>query len=190
MGNSHHILVGLGGNLPSGYGSPVDTMREAVRVLGDEGLENISVSGLYQTTPVPVSEQPDFINCALAANTDLSADGLLLLFKETEQLLGRKPAERWSARTVDIDLLVYEQVILPSPQAWNVVVHSDDPAAFLEQPVVPHPRLHKRAFVLVPLLDVAPDWRHPCLNITVTEMVKNAAIRVQASDVRKISDIL
>ncbi|MBL4837834.1 MAG: 2-amino-4-hydroxy-6-hydroxymethyldihydropteridine diphosphokinase [Kordiimonadaceae bacterium] len=181
-----NILVGLGANLPSDRGGPQATIQAAVQRLAQNAIEIQAVSAVYRTAPVPASDQPDFINIALAARTALSAQQLLHLFQNIERQLGRQPAERWSARTLDIDLLAYGSHVLPSASAWHDVAYSDDPAAILAEPVVPHPRLHKRAFVLKPLMDIAADWDHPVLHKTVKQLMVNEDVAAQVASVVQI----
>jgi len=183
----HHVLVGLGGNLSSPVGAPAETLSAAIEYLSFNGLKNIEVSPLYQTAPIPASGQPDFINCALKAETKLTATSLLALFQSTEKRLGRQEGERWSARTLDIDLLAYDQSVFPDKESWYSVANHVDPAAFLEEPVVPHPRLHKRGFVLMPLMGVAPDWEHPVLGNRVATMIKDDDIQSQLTSITKVS---
>ncbi|MEX0299369.1 MAG: 2-amino-4-hydroxy-6-hydroxymethyldihydropteridine diphosphokinase [Kordiimonas sp.] len=183
-------MIGLGGNIPSHIGSPRDTMKRALLLLQKLPLEVTKVSSVYQTAPVPASGQPDFLNIAVSAETQLSAQELLDAFQRIEVGCGRKPAERWSARTMDIDLLAYGAEVLPSNRSWQSVVDDKDPAAFLEEPVIPHPRLHKRAFVLIPLLDITPKWRHPVLNMSVEELANREHIKAEGRDVVLISPIL
>jgi len=190
MAKSHQILVGLGGNLNSPAGRPIETIRAAIRLLGFKGLKILDVSSFFETEPVPVSDQPDFINCALRAETLLPATALLLLFQEIEKTLGRKAGERWCARTLDIDLLGYGESIFPDRKKWQAVVGDANPAATLDEPVVPHPRLHKRAFVLLPLLDIAPDWVHPVEQKSIAELAHEPIILQQRGSVRKVSDNL
>jgi len=190
MLNQHQILVGLGGNLPSPYGSPRDSLREAIAKLSKSGLEGLEVSSLYRTAPVPAAEQPDFLNCVLAARTALSPENLLSLFKETEKEFGRQTSDRWSSRTLDVDLLAYSSSILPSREIWDQVTYSKDATAYVEAVTVPHPRLHKRAFVLLPLMEIAPQWIHPCLKQSVKEMAKSAKVKLQARNVVKVSNSL
>jgi len=190
MAKSHQILVGFGGNLVSPVGKPIETIRTAIKMLEFKGLKTIDISSFFETKPVPVSDQPDFINCALKAETLLSATALLALFQETEKALGRKAGERWCARTLDIDLLGYGESIFPDQKKWQAVVGDANPAATLEEPVVPHPRLHKRAFVLLPLLDIAPDWVHPVEQKSIVELMHEPIILQQRGSVRKISDNL
>nr|WP_247120090.1 2-amino-4-hydroxy-6-hydroxymethyldihydropteridine diphosphokinase [Kordiimonas marina] len=161
----------MGGNLPSAVGTPLDTQVAALECLLKAGVEVEAVSCLYRTSPVPVSDQPDFINCALRVRTHLAPQALLDVCQETEVALGRQKGERWSARTLDIDVLAYGDRVLPDEQAWRDVTCNPDPAYILDQAVVPHPRLHLRGFVLMPLNDIAPEWRHPVLGTTVREML-------------------
>ncbi len=187
MTNTQCILVGLGGNLSSSVGSPATTLQAACDILGDSGLTNIEISSLYQSTPIPASDQPDFINCALKAETRLSPDALLHLFQATEKKLGRHAGDRWSARTCDIDLLAYGDSLLPNRESWCDVAYNKDPAAYLNEPVVPHPRLHRRAFVLVPLCEIAPEWKHPYLGKTISDIAEAPDILAQAQSVVKFS---
>jgi len=163
----------MGGNLPSGAGTALDTQIMALEYLSRAGIEVEAVSAVYRTSPVPASDQPDFINCAVCVRTSLSPQAMLDLCLEIETKLGRQRGERWSARTLDIDLLAYGALVMPDEQSWHGVIGNPDPAYILEQAVVPHPRLHLRGFVLMPLFDVAPDWRHPVLGETVREMLEN-----------------
>lgn len=188
MGSVHHILVGIGGNLPSRVGPPIETLRQAIADLSTEILKNVEVSSFYQTRPVPATAQPDFVNCVIVAETTLTARELLVAFQQMEKRLGRKPAERWSARTLDIDLLAWDDSILPTISDWHGVVNDPDPAAFLTEPVVPHPRLHMRAFVLVPLCELMPQWHHPVLGRTAEELLAMEEPQRQQTQVLKISE--
>lgn len=129
------VLVGLGGNL----GDPAAAIEAAVRGLERGGVAVTARSSLYRTRPVGRLDQPDFVNAALAGRTALSPRALLDLALAVEAGLGRVRRERWGPRLIDIDLLAYDDVTL------------DEPGLTL-----PHPQLTTRAFVLAPLLDVAP----------------------------------
>ncbi|UTW57062.1 2-amino-4-hydroxy-6-hydroxymethyldihydropteridine diphosphokinase [Kordiimonas sp. SCSIO 12603] len=182
------ILLGLGGNLPSGQRSPLQTVRESIELMQKLNIEITSVSPFFETEPVPASGQPNFINAAVIGNTTHRCDVLLGLIKELEVKLGRQPAERWSARTIDIDILAYGDSVFPNIKAWQDVVNDADPAAILAEPVVPHPRLHKRAFVLAPLSEIAGKWKHPVLGQTVKEMMKADLIVEQMPHIRKLQE--
>lgn len=160
------ILVGLGGNLPFGTSSPVDSLKGALADLQKHGVSVVACSPFYRSAPVPPSGQPDFINAVAQVETSLSAAKLLSLLHQIEAAYGRKRQDRWQARTLDLDLLLYDDLIAPSSEAWWAIVKDADPAAFVEQVMCPHPRLHLRAFALRPLLDLLPDFIHPVFNQT------------------------
>jgi 2-amino-4-hydroxy-6-hydroxymethyldihydropteridine diphosphokinase len=135
--------VGLGSNL----GAREATLREAVRLLGElDGVEVRAVSSLRETDPVGKLDQPRFVNAALALETSLPARELLDRLLEVERALGRDRSveERWGPRTIDLDLLLYGEETIDMPRLQ-----------------VPHPRLAERAFVLEPLLELAPELRLP-----------------------------
>ncbi len=163
----------MGANLPSKAGAPADTIKAALADLEARAGTVLAVSPFYQTKAVTLDGDgnvPGFVNACVLVETHLQPDALLALCKELEAAYGRKPAARWSARPLDIDLIGYGDRVLPSVSEWNAIAGSDDPAAFIEAPMVPHPRAHLRDFVLIPLNDVAPDWVHPVLNQTVREI--------------------
>jgi 2-amino-4-hydroxy-6-hydroxymethyldihydropteridine diphosphokinase len=156
-------FLGLGGNL----GQPEQAIRQALQLLNAHpAVEVHAVSSFYQTEPVgmAVSEGetiPWFVNAAAQVNTDLSAQDLLALCLSVEHQLGRDRspvAERQagaSSRTLDVDLLFYGDEIIRQVGL-----------------IIPHPRLHERAFTLFPLRDIAPHWLHPELNQTITALVE------------------
>lgn len=113
----------------------------------------VAASHLYQTAAWGVEDQPAFLNQALVVHTSLSANAVLHGIQAIEQAAGRERLVRWGARTLDIDILSYGDAILDTPTL-----------------VLPHPRLAERNFVLAPLCDVAPDWRHPVLQRTAAEL--------------------
>jgi 2-amino-4-hydroxy-6-hydroxymethyldihydropteridine diphosphokinase len=150
------ILVGIGANLPHPvHGSPLGTCEAALEALARTGLRIIRRSPWYRTAPVPASDQPDYVNGAVEVETGMDSTALLALLHRIEAEFGRVRKERNAARTLDLDLLAY---------GGEVRAGSDGP-------ILPHPRLHERAFVLLPLRDVAPGWRHPRLGRTVAELI-------------------
>ncbi len=152
----HRIFLGIGGNLaPDGYDGPREGAMAALAALETVAIRITAMSRWFETAPVPISEQPWFMNAVVMASTDLGPADMLRVLHETEAAFGRQRRVRNEARVLDIDLLDYDGLV------------SDDDALML-----PHPRMHQRAFVLHPLRDVAPDWTHPVSGLSVDELIK------------------
>jgi 2-amino-4-hydroxy-6-hydroxymethyldihydropteridine diphosphokinase len=149
------ILVAIGSNLAApGFASPQDTAESAVAELPTIGVGVVARSPWYVSEPVPASDQPWFVNGVAAVATDLPPEALLARLLALETRFGRARGGRNAARSLDLDLLDYD-----GRQCATATL------------VLPHPRLHERRFVLVPLGDIAPGWRHPTLGVTATELV-------------------
>ncbi len=156
------ILIGLGGNLPSPqHGAPEATLAAALANLDAEGAVTIRRSRWYLSPPVPTSDQPMFVNGVALIRTALGPEPLLALLHRIETRLGRRRRVRWEARVIDLDLLAYEDRVLGTGGG--------------RAPELPHPRLRERAFVLLPLAEVAPGWRHPATGESVEEMIQALA---------------
>lgn len=167
-------VISIGSNLSSRFGSVLQTVQEAVdRLEKVDGLTVIKQSNIYRTKSWPEgSDQPDYANLAILADVDLDAQQLLEAMQKIENAMGRTRNERWGARVIDLDLLAYEGAILPNIALWHTVAENEDPAAFLEEVTVPHPRLHKRPFAIIPFVDIYPDWNHPVLQLTATKIAE------------------
>jgi 2-amino-4-hydroxy-6-hydroxymethyldihydropteridine diphosphokinase len=149
------ILIGLGANLPSSYGEPPATLRAALDRLAASGVEIRRRSRFWHSAPVPVSDQPWYVNAVAAIETGLSSEALLALLHEVEDEFGRERSVVNAPRLIDLDLLAYGREIRSEGR-----------------PILPHPRLHQRAFVLRPLSDIAPGWRHPLTGRRLAEMIE------------------
>ena len=146
MVDGEFVLIGLGANLSHPrHGGPRATLEVALARLGAPEVQVLARSRWYRSAPVPASDQPWFVNGVAALETTLEPAALLARLHELEATFGRRRGERNAARTLDLDLLDYRGRI-------------SEPG---EQPELPHPRLAGRAFVLLPLAEVAPSWRHP-----------------------------
>jgi 2-amino-4-hydroxy-6-hydroxymethyldihydropteridine diphosphokinase len=149
------ILVGIGSNLAgTGYESPLQTAAAAIDELPKIGIDVLRRSQWYLSEPVPVSDQPWFVNGVIAANTEFGPEPLLERLLDLETRFGRVRGERNAARTLDLDLLDYDGRLCAT-----------------QRMVLPHPRLHERRFVLAPLSEIAPQWRHPRLDHTAAELL-------------------
>jgi 2-amino-4-hydroxy-6-hydroxymethyldihydropteridine diphosphokinase len=149
------ILVGIGGNLASPRGgSPHDTLSAALLALEEEPIRILARSGWYRTEPVPPSDQPWFMNAVLSLVTELAADDLLAVLQGIETRFGRVRGKRDAARVLDLDILDYRGEVRNSPPL-----------------ILPHPRLHQRRFTLAPMVEIAPDWRHPILSLTAAQLL-------------------
>jgi len=155
------IYIALGANLPSHFGAPRVTLETALDMLAAEKVAVRKRSSWWRSAAVPASDQPDFINGVAEVDTDLAPAALLGLLHRVETICGRLRQQRWEARPLDLDLLDYRGR-----------VEAGDPAA--ESPVLPHPRLPERLFVLLPLQEIAPDWRHPVSGAALADLVRVA----------------
>ena len=150
------ILVGLGANLPSErHGSPVATLEAALRSMADRGLSVVARSSWWESAPVPVSDQPWYVNGVAEISTDLDPVALLGVLHEIEAQFGRVRSAANAPRVLDLDLLAYGDIVRTGPEA----------------PILPHPRLAERAFVLKPLAEVRPDWHHPLSGRRLSELI-------------------
>lgn len=144
----HIVFIALGTNL----GDRLKTLQEAIAHLPPL-VRPRSVSPVYQTAPWGYSDQPDYLNQVIEAETELEPLGLLEYLKKLETKLGRKPTFRYGPRVIDMDILFYDDLVLETSGL-----------------VIPHPRLHERDFVLIPLADLAPEKIHPVFGKTVSEL--------------------
>ena len=151
------IFLGAGGNLPHDlYDSPRQTLEAAFAELGRRGVRTLRVSPWYRTAPVPASDQPWFWNAVVEVASDLPADALLAELHAVEAAFGRARTVPNAARLIDLDLLDYRGEIAPGGPG---------------KATLPHPRMAGRAFVLRPLADLAPDWRHPVTGQPISQLL-------------------
>lgn len=147
--------IGLGANL----GDPRKQLEEALaRLAAAEEVEVVKVSSFYRNPPLGPPDQPWYVNAVAQVRTRLTPEELLRVLHRIERAMGRKKKERWGPRIIDLDLLLYNGVILSGPDL-----------------VLPHPEMHKRAFVLMPLAEIAPQAWHPGLDKTAVELLAELA---------------
>ena len=136
--------------------NPRATLEHVLSLLPGLGLTILRRSGWYESAPVPVSDQPWYVNGVIRVATDLSPQEALARLHGIEADLGRSRGELNAARSVDLDNLSGGKMILGGPTP----------------PIVPHPRMATRAFVLLPLAEIAPDWRHPITDVPISELIR------------------
>lgn len=154
---SYPILIALGGNLDHPQlGSPQRVLEAALAELERRGIRTVRVSPWYRTAPVPPSDQPWYVNAVAEVATDLPADRVLACLHEVEAAFGRVRSTANAARTIDLDLLDFRR---------------QTAAGGPGRATLPHPRMEGRAFVLRPLADLEPEWRHPVTGATVRELL-------------------
>ncbi len=160
----HCVFLGLGSNL----GAREANLRAAVGALAPL-VEVTRISSLYDTAPQLFEDQPRFLNVVAQGMTDLDPFALLATLKHTETTLGRTPSTRYGPRAIDLDLLLYDTLVLNTPSL-----------------TIPHPRMTERAFVLAPLAEIAPHLVHPVLGSAISALAQ----RVTTQDVKRLGPLL
>jgi len=152
--NQTPILIGVGANLPTaGFKSPRETCGAALHQLQQRG--DVAITGCsnwYESAPVPVSDQPWFVNAVASITTGLTPGMLMTKLLDIETEFGRQRSVKNAPRILDLDLLAYHDLILTG------------------DPIVPHPRMHERAFVVLPICDLDPNWTHPESSVTAQDL--------------------
>ena len=151
------IYISLGANVPSKAGPPLQTLRAAISVMPKHGIRVTGTSGFYHSDAWPNPADPPFVNAVISVATQKGPYELLHGLLALERQFGRVRKTRWEPRTLDLDLIDYGGLISDTDEL-----------------MLPHPRMHERPFVLVPLRDLAPAWRHPDTGAHINELLENA----------------
>jgi 2-amino-4-hydroxy-6-hydroxymethyldihydropteridine diphosphokinase len=150
------VYIGIGSNLGDRHANCI----YSIDLLGEKGTIVRKKSSLYETDPWRMKDQPKFLNMAVEIETDLSPEHLLVFVKKIEKKMGRKESFQWGPRLIDLDILLYD----------NIVINKEDLK-------IPHPLMHERDFVLRPLYEIAPDVKHPLLQLSVKELFQRLSTK-------------
>ena len=164
----------MGGNLPSPAGLPHETLAFALPALSRGGFRIRAISRFFSTPCFPAGAGPDYVNAVILAESELPPQEILAALHCVEVEFSRVRDQRWGMRTLDLDLIACGGQVLPDEAAYEAWLGLPLEAQMQQAPgelVLPHPRLQDRAFVLVPMCDVARDWRHPVLGKTTGELL-------------------
>ena len=156
------ILIGLGSNVEGPWGSPKDTVRTAIEHLDGPATKLLKASRLLSSKPVGPIEQDDYINAAAIIETSLQPEALMRQMHDLELQAERRRTVRWGPRTLDIDLLDYDGLIRQG---------EGDAEGHQKPLILPHPAIADRVFVLAPIAEIAPEWRHPLTAKTAAQML-------------------
>ncbi len=153
------IFIAIGSNLSSkNFGSPISACLAALEKIGQNRIDILQISSWYETAPVPVSSQPNYVNGVIAVKTELDSLALLDVLLAIELEMGRRRSVSNAARIIDLDLLSYNADILAGGRL-----------------TLPHPRMTERAFVIKPMAEIAPDWQHPVSGAKITDILAELA---------------
>jgi 2-amino-4-hydroxy-6-hydroxymethyldihydropteridine diphosphokinase len=158
----HTAYLLLGANL----GNRRQNLEAAAQKIAQGKIRITKESALYETAAWGKTDQPSFYNQAIEITTELTPEELVGFLQQVEQACGRVRLEKWGARIIDIDILYYDQEIIAS-----------------EHLKIPHPELHNRRFALIPLAEIAPDFRHPVLNLTTTGLLEYCEDKLEVKKV-------
>jgi len=172
--SNNTFVIALGSNLVSNFGGSARTLVAALAQLGKFGLPLCALSRFYHSPAFPAGSGPDYVNACAILTSDMGPDAVLDLLHRVEARFGRERKTRWASRGIDLDLIAMGQTVLPDAQEqarWRALPIEEQMSRAPEQLILPHPRLQDRAFVLIPLAEIAPGWCHPATGASVIEML-------------------
>lgn len=176
-----NVLVALGTNCSGPWGTPRQTLTRALAELALGGVAVRAVSSIYATAAIGQTRQPPYLNAVALVATAMPPAALLRLLKQIERGAGRRGGRPWGTRTLDLDLVDYKGLVQNwRPGRAGIVPGGHRPL------ILPHPLMQERPFVLKPLLDVAPGWRHPVLRLSGRQLWERVAAKAQGRVLRRL----
>jgi 2-amino-4-hydroxy-6-hydroxymethyldihydropteridine diphosphokinase len=180
----NNYLIALGSNIAFGRFSKLGILKQALVTMSGLGINIIEVSRWWESRAFPAGSGPNYVNGVVDAYSDLKPNNLLDCLKKIEGHFGRESSERWSSRTLDLDLLACNGLILPTRDIvmnWMTLPMHLQLKMTPKELILPHPRIQDRLFVLKPLREVSPNWVHPVLSKKVNELIMRGAWTQQDS---------
>ena len=171
-----NVWIALGSNQRGPWGSPTETLTAALRNIRSHGVAVKIASDIYLTRAIGGGRQPHFFNAIACINSNLPPATLLRLLKSMERAAGRRLGRHWGPRTLDLDIIA----------TGTVVGRRGASRRIPGQIILPHPEMHKRAFVAAPLAQIAPHWWHPIEQRSIRQILQSPVIRRQLTDIRRL----
>ena len=169
-------FIALGSNLNLEGFSSKDLLKEAIKEFGKSNLQLKAISRFFKNPAFPIGSGPDFVNAVIKVRTQEKAQSVIDHLHTIEKKFGRSRGKRWGERTLDLDLIAFGQSIKPNKSVflyWHDLKQENHIFEAPSDLILPHPRMHERAFVLIPLLDIAPSWIHPVLMKNTSQLCNN-----------------
>jgi len=181
-GFDRKYLVALGSNGAQDIDGTLKFLQAGLRGLSGIATSPVVASRIFQSEAFPAGSGPDYVNAAAIVQSTLEPAQVLTALHQIEAANGRVRDRRWGQRTLDLDLLACDDLVVPDEgtvRGWMTLPLDDQLRDVPAELLLPHPRLHERAFVLLPLRDIAPNWCHPVLHKTVSEMLDDLPAALQ-----------
>lgn len=176
-----NVLIALGANCPGVWGTPQETLERALAALDQEGIAVTARSSFYETAAIGQTRQRPYLNAVARVATAKPPSALLRVLKQIERRAGRRGGRPWGNRTLDLDIVDYKGLL----QNWRFSRHGP-PLGSRRPLVLPHPLIQDRPFVIRPLLDVAPRWRHPALGTSGRALWQRVASKAEGRVLRRL----